>query len=229
MGLPVSDGLVSYFKLEDSLSDELQATTLTLKTSESPPADVSSSNTVFGTNHGKVSLQLNSFWIDTSHVFGSSYAVMCWVYMDSQWDSTYSRTPIFGIGVNPGGGEIALSGTGIYTTASPQKAAHNGGCCNYINAGNIAFLPATITSWFHLAFMQHLNEWTIFANGQKLYDNYAFATDKKDSMIGSLKIFRYIEGPWGYATGDVKFLRIYNRMLTEAEVLTIYQTEAALG
>lgn len=210
----VSNGLKAYFKLENSLENEIGTTTLQVKQNDNSVV----ANPTFTVHEGKASLQLDNLWIDTTHNLGSTHSVTCWVYAKNHFGAQYSNTPIFAIGDQNSGGEIALSGRQVYTTPIPQTSV------NYVNTGDFDSTMA----WFHIAFVQNGGEWEIFVNGQKLYDNFAFAADKKNEMIGAFKLFRYVNKyslNVGYLNGYAKCLRLYDRVLTATEVQTIHDVE----
>jgi hypothetical protein len=213
----VSDGLKEYFKLENSLANEIGTTTLQVKQNDNGVV----ANPVFAIHEGKAALHLDNLWIDTTYDFGSTHSIACWVYAKNHFGAQYSNTPIVVFGDQNSGGEIALSGRKVYTAPYPQTSV------NYVNSGDFDSTMA----WFHIAFVQNGGEWEIFINGQKLYDNFAFAAEKKNEMKGALKLFRYVNQysvNTGYLNGYAKFLRLYNRVLSAAEVQTIYETEKTL-
>jgi hypothetical protein len=210
----VSNGLQAYFKLQNSLDADTGSTTLQVKQNDNSVV----ASPVFGIHDGKAALQLDNLWIDTTYDFGSTHSISCWVYAKNHFGAHYSNTPIFGFGSQGNGGAISLSGRHVYTTPDPQTSV------NYVNSGDFD----STMSWFQIAFVQNGGEWEIFVNGQKLYDNFAFAADKKNEITGVLKLFRYknqYSVNTGYLNGYAKFLRLYDRVLTASEVQTIYDTE----
>lgn len=128
--------------------------------------------------------------------------------------STSNGTIFFMVGMYSGGAGIGL---GITTE----------GGVYIMGVGVLENQPADISAWFHVA--ASYSNGTVIAYINGVSSTYSGEITVTHTSSEGLQIGRSTTSvSWGYLTGYVRDLRLYNRVISETEVLTEYNRLSAL-
>lgn len=139
--------------------------------------------------------------------------ISCWAY----WNASHLQGAIFFAGLSSMDGFGLIVGDGVCGMGDRVcllLGGNPGGTCGAWVAPN----PIPVHQWVHLALVKKDNDWRIFMDG-KLAGSVTHGYNKPSVPF---QIGGTIENKRGSIIGDISDLLFYNRALSDAEIMTLY-------